>query len=183
MTLYYYMYKSWQDCCRRGENRSWPSVSVDSVESEYWCLNNAFVYAFIMRLTVEEHILWSTFKLNTLYVQYHYSSAFHYYGVINFLHCYQGTNTTTQALHRSGKFLASWKTSCIVSSYILTKHATTPKQYVFLCEKYGTKWFSHEQAMLCLQTMTYRATSHNYLPRFLWSDCLFASAEILVRQV
>ena len=67
MTLYYYMYRNWQDCCRRGENRSWPSVSVESVDSEYWCLNNTIVYAFIMRLTVEEHVLWSTFKLNTLY--------------------------------------------------------------------------------------------------------------------
>jgi hypothetical protein len=42
MTLYYYMCRSWQDCCRKGENRSWPSVSVESVESECWCLNNAF---------------------------------------------------------------------------------------------------------------------------------------------
>ena len=56
MTLYYYMYMSWQDCCRRGENRSWPSVSVESVDSENWCLNNAIVYAFIMRLTVEERV-------------------------------------------------------------------------------------------------------------------------------
>ena len=54
MTLYCYMYRSWQDCCRRGENRSWPSVSVESVDSEYGCLNNAIVYAFIMRLTAEE---------------------------------------------------------------------------------------------------------------------------------
>ena len=67
MALYYYMYMSWQDCCRRGENRSWPSVSVESVDSEYWCLNNAIVYAFIMRLTVEERVLRSTFNLNTLY--------------------------------------------------------------------------------------------------------------------
>ena len=64
MTLYYYMYRSWQDCCRRGENRSWPSVSVDS---ECWCLNNAIVYTFIMQLTVEEHVLQSTFKLNAQY--------------------------------------------------------------------------------------------------------------------
>ena len=56
MTLYYYMYRSWQDCCRRGENQSWPSVSVESVDSECWCLNNAIFYAFIMRLTAEEHV-------------------------------------------------------------------------------------------------------------------------------
>jgi hypothetical protein len=31
MTLYYCMCRSWQDCCRRRENRSWPSVSVESV--------------------------------------------------------------------------------------------------------------------------------------------------------
>jgi hypothetical protein len=41
MTLYYYMCRSWQDCCRRGENRSWLSVSAESVDSKYWCLNNA----------------------------------------------------------------------------------------------------------------------------------------------
>ena len=56
MTLYYYMCKSWQDCYRRGKNRPWPSVSVESVDSECWCLNSIF-YAFIMRLTVEESVL------------------------------------------------------------------------------------------------------------------------------
>jgi hypothetical protein len=56
MTLYYYMYRNWQDCCRRGENRSWPSVSAESVDSECWCLNNAIFYAFIMQLTVEERV-------------------------------------------------------------------------------------------------------------------------------
>jgi hypothetical protein len=56
MTFYYYMCRSWQDCCRRGENRSWPSVSAESVDSECWCLNNAIFYAFIMRLTVEERV-------------------------------------------------------------------------------------------------------------------------------
>jgi len=56
MTLYYYMCRSWQDCCRRGENRSWPSVSAESVDSECWCLNKAIFYAFVMRLTVEERV-------------------------------------------------------------------------------------------------------------------------------
>jgi hypothetical protein len=56
MALYYYMCRSWQDSCMRGENRSWPSVSVESVDSECWCLNNAIFYAFIMKLTVEEHV-------------------------------------------------------------------------------------------------------------------------------
>ena len=56
MTLYRYMCRSWQDCCRRGENRSWPSVSVESVDSECWFLNNAIFYAFIVRLTVEERV-------------------------------------------------------------------------------------------------------------------------------
>ena len=56
MTLYCYMCRSWQDCCSRGENRSWPSVSVESVDSECWCLNSAIFYAFIMRLTVEERV-------------------------------------------------------------------------------------------------------------------------------
>jgi len=31
MTLYYYI-------CRRGENRSWPSVSDESVDSDCWFL-------------------------------------------------------------------------------------------------------------------------------------------------
>jgi len=56
MTLYYYMCRGWRDCCRRGENQSWPSVSVESVDSECWCFNNAIFYAFIMRLTVEERV-------------------------------------------------------------------------------------------------------------------------------
>jgi len=41
---------------QEGENCSWPSVSVESVESECWFLNNAIFYTFIMRLTVEERI-------------------------------------------------------------------------------------------------------------------------------
>ena len=56
MTLYYCMCRTWQDCCRREENRSWPSVSVESVDSECWFLNIAIFYAFIMRLTVEERV-------------------------------------------------------------------------------------------------------------------------------
>jgi len=56
MTLYCYMCSSWQDFCRRGENRSWPSVSVESVDSECWCLNNVIVYAFVMRLKVGERV-------------------------------------------------------------------------------------------------------------------------------
>jgi hypothetical protein len=56
MTLCYHMCRNWQDCCRRGENRSWPSVSVESVDSECWFLNNAIFHAFIMRLTVEERV-------------------------------------------------------------------------------------------------------------------------------
>jgi hypothetical protein len=56
ITLYFYMCRSWQDCCRRGENQSWPPVSVKSVDSECWCLNNAIFYAYIMRFTVEERV-------------------------------------------------------------------------------------------------------------------------------
>jgi len=55
MTLYYYMCRSWQDCCRRRENRSWPSVSAESVDSECWFLNAIF-YAFIMGLIVEKRV-------------------------------------------------------------------------------------------------------------------------------
>ena len=50
------MCRSWQDYYRRGENRSWPSVSVESVDSECWSLNNDIFYAFIMRLAVEERV-------------------------------------------------------------------------------------------------------------------------------
>jgi hypothetical protein len=56
MTLYYYICRSWQDCCRREESQPWLSVSVESVESECWCLKNVIFYAFIMRLTVEERV-------------------------------------------------------------------------------------------------------------------------------
>jgi hypothetical protein len=55
MALYYYMCRSWQDLQDRGEPVL-SSVSVESVDSECWCLNNAIFYAFIMRLTVEERV-------------------------------------------------------------------------------------------------------------------------------
>ena len=63
-----------EDCCRRGENQSWPSVSVESVDSECWCLNNAIFYAFIMRLTVVERV----FILES------------YLKTISYAHCRQG---------------------------------------------------------------------------------------------
>jgi len=66
MTLYYYMCRSWQDCCRRGENRSCPFVSVESVDSECWFLNNAIFYTFIMRLAVEERVFILESYLQTL---------------------------------------------------------------------------------------------------------------------
>ena len=66
MTLSYYMCRSWQDCCRRGENRSWPSVSVESVDSECCCLNNTIFYAFIMCLTVEERVFILESNLKTM---------------------------------------------------------------------------------------------------------------------
>jgi hypothetical protein len=66
MALYYYMCRRWQDCCMRGENRSWPSVSVASVDGECWCLNNAIFYAFIMRLTVEECVFVLEIYLKTM---------------------------------------------------------------------------------------------------------------------
>jgi hypothetical protein len=66
MTLYYYMCRSWQDCCRRGENQSWPSLSDESVDSECWCLNNAIFYSFIMRLTVEERVFILKMYLKTI---------------------------------------------------------------------------------------------------------------------
>jgi hypothetical protein len=56
MTLYYNMCRSWQNCCRKGENQSWPSVSFESVDNEGWFLNNAIFFAFIMQLTAEERV-------------------------------------------------------------------------------------------------------------------------------
>ena len=41
---------------QEGENRSWPSVSVESADSECWCLNNTIFYAFMMSLTVEKRV-------------------------------------------------------------------------------------------------------------------------------
>jgi hypothetical protein len=68
MTFYYYMCRSWQDCCRRGENRSWPSVSVESVDSVCWCLNNAIFHAFIVRLTLEERVFIDIYMSTGYYV-------------------------------------------------------------------------------------------------------------------
>jgi hypothetical protein len=76
MTLYYYMRRSWQDCCRRGENRSWPSVSVESVDSVCWFLNNAIFYAFIMRLIVEERLIYFWKLLKTVSYAYCRQSFF-----------------------------------------------------------------------------------------------------------
>jgi hypothetical protein len=80
MTLYYYTCRSWQDCCRRGENRSWPSVSVEAVDSECWCLNSAIFYAFIMRLTVEERVFILESYLKTLSYTYCRQSFFKKFG-------------------------------------------------------------------------------------------------------
>ena len=68
------MCRSWQDCCRRGDSRSWPSLSVESVDSECRCLNNAIFYAFIMRLTVEERVFILESYLKTMpYVHFRQS--------------------------------------------------------------------------------------------------------------
>ena len=70
ITLFYYMCRSWQDCCMRGENRTWSSVSVESVESECWCLSNAMFYAFIMRLTEEDRVFILESYLKTMSYAY-----------------------------------------------------------------------------------------------------------------
>jgi len=82
MTLYYYMCRSWQDCCRRGENQSWPSVSAESVDSECWCLNNAIFYAFIMRLTVEERVFILESYLKTMSYAYCRQSFFEEFRIL-----------------------------------------------------------------------------------------------------
>jgi hypothetical protein len=69
MTLYHYMCWSWQDCCRIAENRSWPTISVKSVDSECWILNTIF-YAFIMQLTVEERVFILESYLKTISYAY-----------------------------------------------------------------------------------------------------------------
>jgi len=76
MALYYYMCRSWQNCCLRGVNRSWSSVSVESFDSECWCLNNAiFFFAFVMRLTVEERVfILESYLKTTSYVHCRQSS-------------------------------------------------------------------------------------------------------------
>jgi len=80
MTLYYYMCRSWQDCCRRGENPSWSSVSVESVDGEYWCLNNAIFCAFIMRLTVEKRVFILESYLKTMSYAHCRQSFFEKFG-------------------------------------------------------------------------------------------------------
>jgi len=82
MTLYYYMYRSWQDCCRRGENRSWPSVSVESVDSECWFWNNTIFYAFIMRLTVEECVFILESYLKTMSYTHCRQSSFEKFRIL-----------------------------------------------------------------------------------------------------
>ena len=121
------MYRSWQGCCRRGENPSGPSVSVESVDSEYWCLNNAIVYGFIMRLTVEERVLRSTFKLNTLYkiifLRFYVLLTVH--PCIIFFHM-KPTRCTllhsifiSASLHVSGNYVPIiWRTYCIYTTVV-----------------------------------------------------------------
>jgi len=82
MTLYHYMCRSWQDCCRRGENRSWPSVSIGSVDSECWFLNNAIFYAFIMLLTVEECVFILESYLKTISYAYCRQSFFEKFRIL-----------------------------------------------------------------------------------------------------
>jgi hypothetical protein len=42
------------------------SVSVESVDSECWCLDNAIFYAFIMRLTLKERVFILESNLKTM---------------------------------------------------------------------------------------------------------------------
>ena len=97
MTLYYYMCRSWQDCCRRGENRSWPSVSVESVDSECWFLNNAIFYAFIKRLTVEELVFILESYLKAMSYAHCWQSFFEKFRIlkINIIHAIEEVNERT----------------------------------------------------------------------------------------
>ena len=82
MTLYYYMCRSWQDCCRRGENQSWPSISVESVDSECWYLNNTIFYTFIMRLRVEELVFISESYLKMMSYTHYRKSFFEKFRIL-----------------------------------------------------------------------------------------------------
>jgi hypothetical protein len=55
MTLYYYMCRSWQDCCRRGRTGLGHPYQLNqlTVSAGVW---TPFFYAFIVRLTVEERL-------------------------------------------------------------------------------------------------------------------------------
>jgi len=97
MTLYYYMCRRWHDCCRRGENRSWPSVSVESVDSECWFLNNAIFYAFIMRLKVEERVFILESYLKKMSYAYCRQSFFENFRILkmNITHAIEEVNERT----------------------------------------------------------------------------------------
>jgi hypothetical protein len=97
MTLYYYMCKSWQNCCRRRENRSWPSVSVESVDSECWFLNNAIFYAIIMRLTVKERLFILESYLKTMSYAHCRRSSFEKFRILkmNITRVIEGVNERT----------------------------------------------------------------------------------------
>jgi len=67
---------------RRGENWSWPSVSVESVDSGCWFLNNVIFYAFIMRLTVEERVFILESYLKTMSYAHCRQSLFEKFGIL-----------------------------------------------------------------------------------------------------
>jgi hypothetical protein len=62
MTLYYYMCRSWQACWRRGENRSWPSVSVASVLDKSWINTLVRVQRSNKRIKWKEEYLFFRYK-------------------------------------------------------------------------------------------------------------------------
>jgi hypothetical protein len=64
------------------ENWSWPSISVESVDSDCWFLNNANFYAFIMRLTVEERVFILESYLKTMSFAHCRQSSFEKFRIL-----------------------------------------------------------------------------------------------------
>jgi hypothetical protein len=68
-----------QELARLLQEREEPvlaSVSVESVDSECWCLNSAISYAFIIRLTLEESVFILESYLKTMSYAYCRQSFF-----------------------------------------------------------------------------------------------------------
>jgi hypothetical protein len=73
-----------QELARLLQEREEPvlAISVESVDSECWCLNNASFYAFIMWLTVEERVFTLKSYLKTMYYAHCRQSFFEKFRIL-----------------------------------------------------------------------------------------------------